>query len=136
MAANAAGAGIVIGNELLFNEQLVKLKFSFAPSPYRDQAHGYLGNSALGSIFLDYNAHTYWFSLPANRLLFQDKLPDWLSLSVGYSANGMFGEFKNRMYYRGKPIPPTERYRQYLISADIDWTRIPTNSKFLKTLFI
>jgi len=28
MAANAAGSGLVIGQELLFNEQVVKYKFS------------------------------------------------------------------------------------------------------------
>jgi uncharacterized protein YfiM (DUF2279 family) len=135
IAANAAGSGIVIGNELLFREQLVKYKFSFAPSPYREQAHGYLGDTPLESLFLDYNAHTYWLSAPLKELLQQDKLPPWLNLAVGYSANGMFGEFKNRSYYRGLPIPATERYRQFLLSADVDWTRIPTNSRFLKTLF-
>ncbi|WP_017733842.1 hypothetical protein [Nafulsella turpanensis] len=98
-------------------------------------AHGYLGDNALESLFLDYNAHTYWLSIPANRLLLKDKLPGWFALSVGYSANGMFGEFENRRYYRGEPIPPSERYRQFLLSADIDWARIPTESKFLKTLF-
>ena len=135
MAANAAGSGIVVGNELLFGEQLVKYKFSFSPSPYREMAHGYLGDNVLESLLLDYNAHTYWLSLPANRLFLKDKLPPWFSLAVGYSANGMFGEFENKRYYRGLPIPPTERYRQFLLSADIDWTRIPTRSKFLRALF-
>lgn len=135
MAANAAGAGIVIGNELLFKEQLVKYKFTFAPSPYREQAHGYLGKTTFESLFLDYNAHTYWFSLPANRVILHEKLPEWLSFSVGYSANGMFGEFENKRYYHGKPLPYAERYRQLLFSADIDWTRIPANSGFMKTLF-
>jgi hypothetical protein len=135
MAANAAGSGIVIGNELLFGQQLLKYKFSFSPSPYRKMAHGYLGDNVLESLFLDYNAHTYWLSLPANRLLLRDKLPGWLALSVGYSANGMFGEFENRRSYRGNPIPATERTRQFLLSADVDWTRIPSRSKFLRTIF-
>ncbi len=135
MAANATGSGIVIGNALLFNEQLVKYKFSFSSSPYREMAHGYLGDTAFESLFLDYNAHTYWLSLPANRLFLQDKLPGWLALAVGYSANGMFGEFENRQRYRGFSIPATERTRQFLLSADIDWTRIPTNSRFLSILF-
>lgn len=134
MAANAAGAGLVIGNELLFKEQLLKFKFSFAPSPYREQAHGYLGDTFAESIFLDYNAHTYWLSLPLQDLGIK-RLPPWLNLAAGYSANGMFGEFENRKFYRGLPIPPTERYRQFLLSPDIDWTRIPTRSKFLKAVF-
>ncbi|AHM59665.1 hypothetical protein D770_07010 [Flammeovirgaceae bacterium 311] len=135
MAANAAGSAIVVGNELLFRQQLLKYKFSFSPSPYRKQAHGYLGDTPLESLFLDYNAHTYWLSMPVQQLLSQQKLPPWLNVAVGYSANGMYGEFKNRLYYRGLPIPPAERYRQFLLSADVDWTRIPTNSRFLKTLF-
>lgn len=135
MAANAAGAGVVIGNELLFKEQLVKYKFSFYPSQYRELAHGYLGDTPLESLLLDYNAHTYWLSMPANRLFLKDKLPGYFSISLGYSANGMFGEFENKKTYRGLSIPETSRYRQFLLSADIDWTRIPTRSKFLKTLF-
>lgn len=135
MAANAAGAGLVVGNELLFGKQLVKYKFSFAPSPYREQAQGYLGETALNSLFLDYNAHTYWLSVPLNKILPGTNLPSWISLAAGYSANGMFGEFHNRTQYRGLQIPTTERYRQFLLSPDIDWTRIPTNSRFLKTLF-
>ncbi len=134
MLANAAGAGIVVGNELLFHEQLIKFEFSFAPSPYREQAHGYLGDNNLESLFLDYNAHTYWLSLPLNKLGFKG-LPPWINLAAGYSANGMFGEFKNRLYYKGLPIPETERYRQFLLSPDIDWTRIHTRSRFLKTIF-
>jgi len=54
---------------------------------------------------------------------------------VGYSANGMFGEFENIHHYGGRNIPETRRYRQYLLSLDIDWTKIKTRSKFLRTLF-
>jgi hypothetical protein len=34
MAANAIGSGLVIGNELLFHEQVVKYKFSYSESSY------------------------------------------------------------------------------------------------------
>jgi hypothetical protein len=47
----------------------------------------------------------------------------------------MFGEFENIKRYRGVEIPTTTRYRQYLISLDVDWTRIKTSSRFLKTIF-
>ncbi|WP_040397268.1 DUF2279 domain-containing protein [Cesiribacter andamanensis] len=134
MAANAAGSALVVGQELLWQEQLLKFKFSFSPSPYREQAHGYLGDTALESLFLDYNAHTYWLSMPLSRKG-RTGLPPWLSVAAGYSANGMFGEFENRRWYRGMPIPETNRYRQYLLSLDVDWTRIPTRSRFLKRVF-
>jgi len=135
MAANAAGSALLIGQELLFDEQILRYKFSFSRSPYADLSNGYLGNNALESLFYDYNGHTYWLSANLNKFLLKDKLPPWLNLAVGYSANGMYGEFSNLTSYRGVAIPPTERYRQFLLSPDIDWTKIPTKSKFLKGVF-
>jgi hypothetical protein len=134
MIANAAGSAFVIGQELAFDEQVAKFKFSFSPSPYYKQANGYLGDTRLESLFLDYNAHTYWLSVPANKLVPNNIVPAWANVAVGYSANGMFGEFANRRYYRGMALPETQRYRQYLLSLDIDWTRIKTDSKFLNAL--
>lgn len=134
MIANAAGSAWVVGNELLFREQLIKLKFSYWRSSYAKQANGYLGDNFLESLFLDYNAHTYWLSFPLVKPGIQSWMPNWLNLSVGYSANGMFGEFRNRSSYRGVALPRTERYRQYLFSLDVDWTKIPVRSDFLKTL--
>lgn len=55
-------------------------------------------------------------------------------MAVGYGANGMFGEFKNISHYNGVDIAQTKRYRQYLLSLDIDWTKIKTNSAFLRTV--
>lgn len=134
MAANAAGSALVIGQELLFNEQVAKYKFSFAPSPYARNANGYLG-TGFNQLFNDYNGHTYWLSLGLRRIIPSDKIPAWLNIAVGYSANGMYGEFENITHYKGVPIPETRRYRQYLLSLDVDWTKIRTNSKFLRTLF-
>jgi hypothetical protein len=135
VAANAVGSGFVIGQELLFREQIMKYKFSFWKSPYRAQSNGYLGNNVLESIFDDYNGHTYWFSVNANKMFLKKKLPDWLNIAVGYGANGMFGEFYNYSDWDGKPIPQTQRYRQYFLSLDVDWTKIKTRSKFLKAVF-
>lgn len=135
MVANAAGSAFVIGQELMFDEQVAKFKFSFSPSTYYKQANGYLGNNHLQSLFQDYNSHTYWLSVPINRLGFRHTIPGWANVAVGYSAGGMFGEFENRRYYRGVYLPETERYRQYLLSLDIDFTRIKTDSKLLNTIF-
>ncbi len=130
--ANTTGSAFLIGQELLFNEQLIRYKFSYWKSPYLDQANGYLGDNGFDGLFYDYNGHSFWLSVPVNRILPIKKIPDWLCLSAGYGANGMFGEFKNKTSWYGVPIPPTERYRQYLLSLDIDWTKIKTRSPFLK----
>jgi uncharacterized protein YfiM (DUF2279 family) len=135
MIANTAGSALVIGQELLFNEQIAKMKFSFWRSGYAKQANGYLGENFLQSLFYDYNGHTYWLSIPINKLMLKDKLPGWASISVGYSANGMFGEFENKTYYQGVDIPQTARERQFILSLDIDWTKIKTSSKVLNKVF-
>lgn len=133
--ANTAGSAFLIGQELLFNEQLIKYKLSYWESPYGDMANGYLGDGHLDRFFYDYNGHNFWLSMPVNRIIPINGIPDWLCLSAGYSAGGMFGEFKNITYYHGVRIPETERYRQFLLTLDVDWTKIKTSSPFLKKLF-
>lgn len=134
MWANAAGPALIVGQELLFNEQIARFRFSFRRSATADLANGYLGDNALESLFYDYNGHTYWLSMPINKVVLREQLPDWLCFSVGYSANGMMGEFRNIRYYGGEWLPEVPRYRQLLFSLDIDTARIPTRSKFLRTI--
>ena len=134
MVANTLGSGIVVGQELLFNEQIIKYKFSYWETDYARKANGYLGKTTMDRLLKDYNGQTYWFSMPVNKLIFKKKLPPWLNVAIGYGANGMYGEYNNVSGYKGVDIPPTRRYRQYLFSLDIDWTKIKTGSKFLRTL--
>jgi len=134
MAANAIGSGLFVGQELLFNEQIVKYKFSYWESDYAHKANGYLGKTTMDRLLKDYNGHTYWFSMPVNKLIFNKHIPSWLNIAVGYGANGMYGEYENISGYNGVQIPATKRYRQYLLSLDIDWTKIKTRSKFLKVI--
>ncbi|MCK6610928.1 MAG: YfiM family protein [Bacteroidia bacterium] len=134
VAANTLGSALVIGQELAFNEQVITYKFSFSPSPYAKQANGYLG-TGFDQLFYDYNGHTYWLSFGLNRIVPNKQVPNWLCLSLGYSAGGIFGEFKNLTRYRGQAIPETTRYRQFLLSMDIDFSKIPTRNPALRKLF-
>lgn len=134
VGANALGSALVITQELLFEDQPVKYKFSFSRSPYAKMANGYLGDG-INEVFYDYNGHTYWLTLGLKRIVPYEGIPEWIDLAVGYSAGGMFGEFKNRTSYRGVPIPETQRYRQFLFSLDIDFSKIPTRKPWLKNLF-
>jgi len=134
VGANALGSLLVIGQELAFQEQIVKYKFTFSPSPYADQANGYLGNG-FNQLFYDYNGHTYWFSAAINQVIKNKIIPEWVNFAVGYSAGGMFGEFENKTQYKGVTIPATERYRKFLFSFDIDFCKIPARNKNLKRLF-
>lgn len=135
IAANTMGSVLVFGQELIFQDQVLKFKYSYWESEYAKNSHNLYGKTTMNRMLKDYNGHTYWFTLPIKKVIYCNGLPEWLSLAIGYGANGMYGEFENLTSYKGVSIPPTERYRQYLLSLDIDWTRIETRSKFLKVVF-
>jgi uncharacterized protein YfiM (DUF2279 family) len=133
VAANTIGSALVVGQELAFREQIVKYKLSFYPSPYAKQANGYLGEG-FNQFMYDYNGHTNWLSVGVNRFIRNENVPDWINVALGYGAGGMFGEFENKTRYKGVDIPETERYRQFLFSFDVDFSKIPARNKHLKKL--
>lgn len=134
MAANTFGSILFTAQEAIFDEQIILMKFSYSPSIYPDYHH-ILGENHLERFFLDYNGHTYWLSANLRSITKNDKIPPWLNVALGYSANGMIKEFSNPEFYRGEPFPKLERYRQYIFSLDIDLSRIKTRKKFLRKIF-
>jgi len=135
MIANTAGCALLAGQELLFGEQVARFKISYSRSQLSRDAYGYLGNNALDGFFYDYNSHSFWLSMNANKLFLKDILPPWLNIAAGYSADGMLGEFENKRYYHGNKLPQCDRTRQFVLSLDVDWEKIPTHSRFLKSVF-
>lgn len=131
MLANAGGSALLITQELLFDESKIDFKFSFSRSEYAQEANGMLGDSYIEGIAYDYNGHSYWLSFSPSS-----KIPKWINLSLGYSANGMFGEFRNRSAWGGVQLPKADRTRQFLLSFDIDWTKVETDRPFLRKLFL
>lgn len=135
MAANAAGSALFIGQQLAWEEQKLNFKFSFQRSSYAPGSHGMLGDNVLESLFLDYNGQSYWISTGIHEFIGNEQMPRWIDVSFGYSANGMYGEFENKLTWGGKPLPMATRHRQFLVSFDIDWEEIPTDKIWLKHLF-
>ena len=135
MIANASGSLLLVAQELAWKDQIIKLKMSYQRSQYADLSPKMLGNNQLESFFYDYNGHTYWLSANLNKIVPIKQIPNWLNISFGYSANGMTGEFSNYTRWGGQNIPPVERYRQFLFSLDLDWTKIKTKNKILKSIF-
>lgn len=134
MVANTLGSFLVISQELIWDDQRIKMKFSYSPSSYTQYRPGYFGNTELEKLATDYNGHTYWLSINSDVIAPKLNLPPWLNLAVGYGANGMLYEFENPTFYRGQPLPEFRRYRQFYLSPDIDLSKIKTQSKFLKTI--
>jgi len=134
MIANAAGTVLVVGQELLWQEQRIRMKFSYYPTRYAGYRPSYFGKSRVTNFFTDYNGHTYWLSANLFSFLPGSKLPGWLNIAIGYGADGMLGEFENPQYYKQAPLPDFDRTRQLYLSIDLNLEAIQTRSKFIRGL--
>ena len=135
MAANTLGAGLIIGQQLLWDDQPVKLKYSFHQTEYAEYRPDLLGENFMQQMIKDYNGQTYWLSANIASILPENsKFPKWLDISFGYSAEGMLGARSNPSEYNGEPLPDYERYSQYLFSLDVDLTKIKTNNETVRLL--
>ncbi len=130
MAANAAGTGLYIGQELLWEEQRILLKYSFHRTQFAQQRPDKLGNGLAEEFLKDYNGQTYWLSANIKSFLKTESIPNWLNLAFGYGADGMLTGDPNDPLYLNQ-----NRIRQYYLSLDVDLSRIKTNSHLLKTIF-
>ncbi len=143
MGANLFGSGLFIVQELGWQEQRIQFKFSFHRNSYTEplleqRANDLFGKSWSERMLKDYNAQTYWLSANLKSFFPKTNLPAWLNVAVGYGADGMFGGFENKWEDElGNEITRYDipRKRQFYLAPDIDFTKIPTKSKFLKTTF-
>jgi hypothetical protein len=147
MMANTSGALIFLSQELIWKEQRIQVKFStsFSNTPYVSGCNCDLvqrNNNLFGKSFPEqtlknYNKQTYWLSANLHSFLPQFKLPPWLSVAVGYGAEGMLGGYENVWFENGQKVVAADvsRTRQFYLSPDVDFTKIKTNKPVLKTLF-
>ncbi|MDQ3279279.1 MAG: YfiM family protein [Bacteroidota bacterium] len=144
VGANLLGASLFASQEGVWKEQRVSLKFSTSLKTYeqddlQQRADQLFGSSFQGRLLKDYNAQTYWLSANLRSFLPQSNLPAWLNVAVGYGAENMFGGYENiardkngNLTFNRRDI---KRYRQWYVAPDVDFTKIKTNSKVLRTLF-
>lgn len=136
LAANALGTGVFVSQQLLWKEQRFRVKFSYHPTEYAECNPSQLGSTPLERMLKDYNGHTYWFSANIHSFLKEEsRFPAWINVAAGYGAKGMLHPISNPdECVNGDPVT-YDRVRQYYISMDIDWTKIKTNSGFLRFVF-
>lgn len=143
-SANILGSGALVAQELAWDEQRIKLKFSFHRKSYDDamlnqRSNVLFGKSSAERLLKDYNGQTYWASVGVKSFFPKSKWPAWLTVAVGYGAEGMFGGTQNiGKDDNGNIIfsrPDIKRYRQWYLAPDIDFTKIKTDKKGLKFLF-
>lgn len=130
--ANGVGTGLYIGQELLWNEQRIALKYSFHQTRYAEKNPEKLGKSFLEQILKDYNGQTYWLSFNLSSFFKNSKIPKWLNIALGYSGEGMV---MGRKDVDNQLLTSNSRYRQYYLSFDVNLNGISTNSRFLKSIF-
>jgi uncharacterized protein YfiM (DUF2279 family) len=136
--ANVLGSSTFIAQELAWDEQRIKLKWSFHKKTYKDaslnkRSDELFGKSSPERFLKDYNGQTYWASINLKSFFPKSKLPDWLGVSAGYGAEGMFGGTENIAKDANGNITfdrrDIKRYRQWFLAPDIDLSKIKTKSK-------
>jgi len=136
LIADAAGAGLFIGQQLGWKEQRFILKFSYHPSDYAKYRPDVLGGTSFEKMLKDYNGQTYWLSGNIHSFLREEsRFPKWLNVAAGYGTTGIIGGSENPPENNGNPIPEFQRTSRYFLTLDVDLTRIPTRSKVLKGIF-
>ena len=127
LVANSFGSLFAISQELYWRQQKILIKYSYSKSEISSENVSLFGENYFERIFKDYNGQTYWLSFNINSLFANQStdIPNWLNLAVGHSAKNMFN-----------PSNSTNdgRYRQFLLSLDIDLMRIKNKNKFLNVM--
>lgn len=141
IGANFAGSGLLVAQELAWNEQRIQFKYSFHRKSYGDamlnkRSDSIFGKSTAERFLKDYNGQTYWLSVNIRSFFPQSKWPAWLNMAVGTGAEGLFGANDNTGKDKNGNLvfnrTDIKRYRQWYLSPDIDLTKIKTNKKGLK----
>ena len=152
--ANIGGGLLFSLQQYYWKEQRFQLKFSYHPTSYTQYRPNELGNNWAESIIKDYNGQTYWMSVNVSSFLKkQTKFPKWINVSFGYGAKDMVSGKNNVIVYPGGVTAVSSvknqsevimangnvayfhQYRQGYFSLDIDFTKIKTKSRLLKSVF-
>lgn len=135
MAANTAGTGIYLGQELIWKEQRILPKFSYSPTSYAQYRPEILGSNHLERLLKDYNGQTYWLSASPGTFFKNSNFPKWLCFSIGYSADERL--VGNQDQYIGNLNGIEKSFdskRDFLLSMDLDLTKLNVKKPWLKTV--
>ncbi len=141
MSMNVLGSLLYVTQELGWKEQRIQVKFSYRPYQYPQDLTARadeLFGTGMERVLKDYNGQTYWLNVNLKSFMPDSKIPRWLNVSLGYNARLMLGGEENIWTDETGAITDRsdiERYRRFLLSADIDLTKIRTNKKWLASIF-
>lgn len=133
VAANTGGWALFFVQERLWKEQRIVPKFSWHRTNFAAQRPAALGTSISEQILKDYNGQTYWLSMNLSAFIKVKQIPKWLNIAVGYGGTNMLAATQNAQNDLG--FGDLRQQRQFYLALDVDLTKIPTKSLFLKTVF-
>jgi len=140
IAANFLGAALMTTQELVWEEQRIKLKLlpvftHFSDPELRTRSEQLYGKSLLQRSLKDYNSIHVWMSINPASFTGKDGKFSWLNIAIGYGAGGMFGGYDNIWTDADGIIhdrTDIERYRKFMLSLDVDLSRVKTKSRYLR----
>lgn len=156
MAFNTLGAASFALQEMAWQDQRIVFKVSgdrpnYPTDPIYSTNGGFqttlderaaelYGTLPQEALLKDYNALKVWVSFNVHSFLpegKQNRFPKWLNLALGYGAGNLYGGFENKWesdegveFFLDDATYP--RFTQFLLSPDVDLTRIPTRKRWLK----
>lgn len=156
IAMNLTGSLIFGIQQYCWHDQRIQIKMSASREDYqkygqevKERADELYGTSFSELILKDYNAMTFWLSVSPGSFIKKptSKFPKWIQASFGYGATGMLGGERNIWSKNDLggdntgDIDPDdlvdyteiERVREFYLSFDIDWTRIPAKRGWART---
>lgn len=133
VGANTLGTLLYTGQELLWQEQKIKIKFSYAPSAYAQYRPEILGSTHTERILKDYNGQTYWFSFsPLHLFNSNSRNNSKVQLSLGYSTNAKLKGDVNVYAINNKSF---RAYNSFYMSLDINFNNIYFKREFFRKVF-
>ncbi len=124
LAADIFGAAFFTGQQALWKEQKIQMRFSFHKSIFAKYNPGELGANFPQRLIKDYNAQSYWFSVNLHSFLNKRiNFPAWMNADLGYGAEGMTGAVTNPKEVNGNPLPTFQRNRKFFFGIDGAFTK-------------
>ncbi|EMR01607.1 DUF2279 domain-containing protein [Cesiribacter andamanensis] len=128
LVANASGALLWGSQQLLWEKQLLRPKFSFHPTRWAPRRTSLLGSRLHEQVLKDYNGQTYWLSADLSQLS-GGRSPRWLNLALGYGASGMVYANAAQNSAQGYLA-----YRQWFLAPDLNLSHIRSNKRAVRWL--
>ena len=148
LGANISGSLLFTVQDIAWQEQRILMKVSndLRPIPnvpvfsnngiegnLGDVVRQRFGTSPFERFLKDYNAQTIWVSANPRAFMPKSKIPQWLNVAVGYSAESIYGAYGNGWHANGARFRyEPEGYRQLFLSPDIYFSRIPTKKRWVR----